>query len=340
MKTHQTFTSVLAASLALAVLAPATGSCDTKNHDTILNALKSLAASVPKPGAVLTETFELPKSRNYTVVRAGQSFTTATNTWKVLAASVDIVNTTVQTGIASFDGVQSIDLAGSPGPGSIATTFATKPGQAYMLTFHYGRNNLIGRNVARARAEVLGATPLLQGDVEHNPAVLAFNSIQTFNGAFVADGTSATLRFTSLTGGNYGIALDAVTIAPTDATVTPTSVTPTSVTPSAPPAPSAPVIANLSGEYVYLGRGIATVTQVNDQVRILATWTPVAGGPHYEMKGKLVGDTIVGEWYSHYKNQGWFRLIGRVHPDGSIDLAGSDDPIRANIKTTVLTRKR
>ena len=113
--------------------------------------------------------------------------------------------------------------------------------------------------------------------------------------------------------------------------------------PAAAPAaavPTASTTANLSGEYVYLGRGIAMVSQTGDQVRILATWTPVAGGPHYEMKGKLVGDTLVGEWYSYYAHKGWFRLIGRVHPDGAIDLAGSDDPIRANIGKAVLTRKR
>lgn len=53
----------------------------------------------------------------------------------------------------------------------------------------------------------------------------------------------------------------------------------------------------------------------------------------------LVGDTITGEWYSHYAKQGWYRYVGRVLPDSSIEQSQSDDPVRSNIKTAVLTRK-
>lgn len=163
--------------------------------------------------AVLSENFEAPASGNYTVVRAGQSFATRTRTWTVEAGSVDIVNAQVRREAAAFDGTQAIDLAGSPGAGVLSTRFATTPGQDYLLTFHYARNNGIGAVPARARVEVVGMGVLLQGEVQHEAPHLAFNAYQQFRGAFRADGTSATLRFTSLNGGNAGVMLDAVSIA-------------------------------------------------------------------------------------------------------------------------------
>lgn len=50
-------------------------------------------------------------------------------------------------------------------------------------------------------------------------------------------------------------------------------------------------------------------------------------------------DTITGEWYSHDGKQSWYRDVGRVLPDGSIEQSQSGDPIRSDIKTAVLTRK-
>jgi len=175
-------------------------------------------AAPPMPGAapalaVLSENFEAPASNNYTVVRAGQSFATLTRTWTVEAGSIDIVNARVRTEAAAFNGTQAIDLAGSPGAGVLSTRFATKPGQHYLLTFHYSRNNGIGAVPARARVEVMGAAPLLQGEVQHESPRLPFNAYQQYRGTFRADGASATLRFTSLNAGNAGVMLDAVSIA-------------------------------------------------------------------------------------------------------------------------------
>lgn len=175
-------------------------------------------AAPPMPGAapaqvVLSENFEAPSSGNYIVVRAGQSFATQTRTWSVEAGSIDIVNARVRTEAAAFDGTQAIDLAGSPGAGVLSTRFATNPGQNYLLTFHYARNNGIGAVPARARVEVMGAAPLLQGEVQHESPRLPFNAYQQYRGAFRADGASATLRFTSLNAGNAGVMLDAVSIA-------------------------------------------------------------------------------------------------------------------------------
>lgn len=267
-----------------------------------------------------SENFEAPVSGNYTAVRAGQSFTTQAHTWSVTSGSVDVVNASVRRELTAFDGNQAIDLAGSPGAGVMSASFATTPGQSYALTFHYARNNGIGAQPARARIEVKGASTLLRAEVQH-AAPTAFNAYQRFSQTFVADSTSTTLRFSSLVGGNCGIALDAISV-------------------SGAGAAAVARVRNLSGEYVYLQRGVCTISQAGVDVSMLCTWTPIANGPHYQVRGKLAGNTISGEWYSLYAKKGWYRYVGQVGADGSIDQAKSDDPIRSNIKTAVLTKKR
>ena len=104
------------------------------------------------------------------------------------SAGVDVVNTQVRRETAAFDGIQGIDLAGSPGPGVMSTSFATTPSQTYMLTFHYSRNNGLGANPARAKVEVSGASVLLQGEVRHAAPSQAVNAYLAYSGNFIADG--------------------------------------------------------------------------------------------------------------------------------------------------------
>jgi hypothetical protein len=270
--------------------------------------------------AVLSESFETPATNNYTTYRAGQSFTTGNQTWSVLSGSVDVANARVRREVVAHDGTQTVDLAGSPGPGVIAATFPTTAGQTYALQLHYARNSGLGATSARARVEVIGAETLLQTELRHDASRAAGSSLP-FNGSFVADGALTTLRFTSLNTGNFGMTVDGISVGAVEAA----------------PAVAAP--RGLGGEYVYQGRGVATVSQIGDEVRMFLTWTPQGQGPHYEAHGKLAGDTITGEWYSHYHGKGWFRLVGSVRSNGDIDLSQSDDPINANIRATVLSRK-
>lgn len=164
------------------------------------------------PRTVFVESFEGPVTGNYTVLKAGQSFKTRNNVWAVEEASIDLVNTRVRRETVAFDGAQVVDLAGSPGPGAMATSFATTPGQTYTLVFHFSRNNGLGATPARARVEVLGATPLLMKEVQHEAARQPFNAYRQFRDTFRADSTSATLRFTSLNAGNYGLVIDAISV--------------------------------------------------------------------------------------------------------------------------------
>ena len=153
---------------------------------------------------------------NYTTYNAGQSFTTATNTWIVAASGVDICNVRVRREVTAFDGNQTVDLNGSPGAGVLSTSFATKTGQTYRLSFHYARNNGLGATPARAKVEVLGSAPLLQAEIRHDKTVGPFGSYLSFSDDFVADGTTASLRFTSLNPGNAGITLDGIEIKAVD----------------------------------------------------------------------------------------------------------------------------
>ncbi len=173
-------------------------------------AYEQVATAAPR--TVFVESFEGPATGNYTVLRAGQSFRTRNNVWAVEEASIDLVNTHVRRETVAFDGAQVVDLAGSPGPGAMTASFATTPGQAYMLVFHFSRNNGIGTTPARARVEVLGAAPLLMKEVQHEAARQPFNAYLQFRDTFRADSPSATLRFTSLNAGNYGLVIDAISV--------------------------------------------------------------------------------------------------------------------------------
>jgi hypothetical protein len=97
-------------------------------------------------------------------------------------------------------------------------------------------------------------------------------------------------------------------------------------------------VRDLRGEYAYLGQGVATLTQNGSDIHVLATWTPLPGGPHAEMRGKLMGNTIEGHWYSRHVNKGWYRWVAQVQPNGDLDFSQSDDPIGQNMKRVVMTR--
>lgn len=99
-----------------------------------------------------------------------------------------------------------------------------------------------------------------------------------------------------------------------------------------------PVAHDLRGQYRYMGQGSATLTQNGNAVRVLATWAPQGRGPHYEMRGQLHGNTIFGHWYALAQRRGWYRWVATIRPNGDIDFVHSEDPIRANFRSVVLTR--
>lgn len=184
-----------------------------------LNTLLRVASAIASARVGFQEDFEAPAVPNSTTYRAGQVLTTRSNAWQVESGTIDLVNARVRTEVATFDGSQLIDLAGSPGPGVVSTRVSTRVGQAYTVTLRYGRNNGLGKTAARATVDVLGGSGAqrLHAELAHDPARLAFNALQTWTGTFVADAARTQVRLTSLNGGNAGMTVDGITIMPATA---------------------------------------------------------------------------------------------------------------------------
>jgi hypothetical protein len=69
----------------------------------------------------------------YTVVNAGE---TTINSWTVTGISVDLIRNNY-----GFINNVSVDLSGSPGPGTISQSFAATAGTYYQLTWDYYKNS-------------------------------------------------------------------------------------------------------------------------------------------------------------------------------------------------------
>lgn len=87
------------------------------------------------------------------------------------------------------------------GAWSIFQTFATTKGQLYDFSFFY-----------RARANTKEAFEFSIGNVEALVQQHSTSAWNKFSGSFVADSTSSTIRFTSLTSGTVGNFIDDVVV--------------------------------------------------------------------------------------------------------------------------------
>lgn len=103
------------------------------------------------------------------------------------------------------------------------------------------------------------------------------------------------------------------------------------------PAHSTKACCHLTGNYTYSGGGTARLDQSGSTVHMYLTWPPKGKGPHYEIKGILIGNTIKGKLYSHYDKQGWFDFTGTVSPSGKmIDISETIGPMKSNLNKIVL----
>jgi hypothetical protein len=301
----------------------------------VSDAFRALAqGSAAVPGnLVVNGSFEEPVQPRgrYATVASGQTF----SGWRVIGVgSVSPISGEYRQGGILFNahhGAQWLDLTG-PGSNSAAgveQAVGTQPGAAYELVFWVG--NVGGGGFGTSSSVEVYVDGKSAGTATNDKTVAGRQGWGRFRIPVTARGTTTTLAFVSRDPRNDNSnGLDAVSLTPVAGGATPANE-------SAAPAVAAP--RGLGGEYVYQGRGVAIVSQIGDEVRMFFTWTPQGQGPHYEARGKLAGDTITGEWYSHYHGKGWFRLVGRVRPNGDIDLSQSDDPINANMRATVLSRK-
>ena len=134
-----------------------------------------------------------PLVSGYTVINAGSSALTG---WTVGGTSVDLI----ANDYGAVSGY-SIDMLGTPGPGSLSQSFATVIGQQYTLSFDLSANGggdgkaLTVSLTGVAPASYMGSTPF---------------TTQTLN--FVASNASTTLMFTSAASGYSGAVIDNVSV--------------------------------------------------------------------------------------------------------------------------------
>ena len=171
------------------------------------------ARSAPRPHTVVAPSafgdgsFETPlaPAGSFTTVMAGQTI----GPWTVTRGSVDLVGAGFW---AAADGDQSVDLSGIQA-GTVAQTFATKPGTRYLVSYALAGNpgglptvktglvRVNGFDVQDFSFDTAGKTMTDMG-----------YTTQTFE--FVASFPQTTLSFASTTFSAFGPVLDAVSVTP------------------------------------------------------------------------------------------------------------------------------
>jgi hypothetical protein len=154
---------------------------------------------------VVNGDFEQPViSGPYDHVPSGSTFITG---WQVTAPlsfqGVDVVST--RTGILGWvhTGFQAVDMAGTPGPGSILQDLATGPARTYSLTFFTSSNG-------GAKDDSL--TINWDGDALATISTTAANTWVEHTFTVTASGTTTRLEFIGNLGGVFGALLDTVSV--------------------------------------------------------------------------------------------------------------------------------
>jgi hypothetical protein len=133
--------------------------------------------------------------------------------WGVGGASVDVVNGDLF-GVPAYDGIQFLDIAGSPGPGGIAQDFATDVGQQYQLTFFY-----IPRGFSAKVTFVTGSASYVDDIVD-----IGATGWQQYSRTYTALHPISTLIFQSQPGGDSdGVYIDAISVEEVSAVPEPSS---------------------------------------------------------------------------------------------------------------------
>lgn len=281
--------------------------------------------AVAQPGGaldlVVNGGFEQPvvPPGRYQLFASGQSFPG----WQVIGARGNLAPISGQyrnAGIAfnARSGAQWLDLTGLSNTATgVQQTVRTQPGARYELRFFVG--NVAGRGFGTTSAIEVLADGKSTGVFRNSGQVPGAQHWLPVRVPITAATAATTIAFVNRDGSNdNSCGLDDVSLVPVGN--------------------ASPGARSLTGDYAYLGQGTCSVTQTGSALRMLCNWAPAGRGTHYEIRGTLAGDTITGTWYSHYAKRGWYRYAATVLPDGSIEQSGSEDPIRSNIRSAVLTR--
>ena len=140
-----------------------------------------------------------PFGNYYRVVTAGSSDLVG---WTIGLTSVDVI-------YGSFGAISgnSVDMLGSPGPGSISQTLSTVIGQQYLLQFDLSSNRG-GDNTTAGKAMTVGS--LGGGGAQTYSALSPGIFHQTYS--FTADTNATLLSFSSGPAGYSGAVLDNVSV--------------------------------------------------------------------------------------------------------------------------------
>jgi hypothetical protein len=183
-----------------------------KNYSAviIILALFGFAISSTSAQLIVNGSFEEPVTLSYTTIFTGD---VTISPWVVGLTSVDLcgVNNGFIEGPA-FDGVQYIDLNGSPGPGQLTQSFRTRPGSTYLITFAYS-NNYVDQPSASADVRIFDALgDLVDQTITHDTAMPGDLHWKLFREQFTARKKNTSFEITSVTESNGGILLDAVSV--------------------------------------------------------------------------------------------------------------------------------
>lgn len=146
--------------------------------------------------------FESPViDRFYWKISDGQTI----GAWTVGRTSVDIVSETYHPSYVAHDGTQTIDMAGTPGPGSIYQDVSTVSGNEYQLRFALSSNGGAKSNSVTVHWDGVELGTL------SSPTI---GSWELHSYTLTAQSTSTRLEFIGNYGGSAGALLDSVELTP------------------------------------------------------------------------------------------------------------------------------
>jgi hypothetical protein len=139
--------------------------------------------------------------------------------WHILSGNVDAVVQGPIYALTAYEGKQFLDLDGTK-PGAIAQSFASTPGEKYVLSFAYANNPVFGATIpalgtVRVYDTTSGANLITPISLTHSNSTMRNpNWVWTGPIGFIPTGTQTTLSFTSNNpaGSLGGLFLDGVSV--------------------------------------------------------------------------------------------------------------------------------
>lgn len=166
---------------------------------TLTTVLLTGTASADSANLIQNGNFELTVFGTFTGYRIANAGTPSIANWTISGASVDVIRD-------NFGAVSgnSIDLLGTPGPGSLSQGFSTIAGQHYQIRFDLSANGVGGDSKELSVSIGNNATYHYFGDMNHNVT-------ETFTYQAATTGMT-NLTFTSAASGYSGAVIDNVAV--------------------------------------------------------------------------------------------------------------------------------